>query len=106
MSSQPVSAAPVNGSGESWDEARIQQALQRLKLLHVKVRFGSCPPGGLRLGRRAAHSSQERMLRDTVPKMIEPLIKKHPSRRYTPPSPLRPDTHRVLLQPKACSRSI
>jgi hypothetical protein len=40
-----------------WDEARLEQAMQRLKLLHFKAR----------------------MLRDTIPKMIRPLVKQQPS---------------------------
>ncbi|KAL7935599.1 hypothetical protein V8C35DRAFT_297754 [Trichoderma chlorosporum] len=39
------------------EEQAINLAMQRLKLLHIK----------------------ERMLRDTIPTMLEPLVQKHPS---------------------------
>jgi hypothetical protein len=42
---------------EEWDEAQIEDAMKRLKALHVKVR----------------------MLRDTIPKMLDPLVQKHSS---------------------------
>ncbi|KAI9158909.1 hypothetical protein HJFPF1_06911 [Paramyrothecium foliicola] len=45
----------------AWDEARLEEAMQRLKLLHIKP------------------LSQVRMLRDTIPKMIDPLVQKQPS---------------------------
>ncbi|KAI5457744.1 hypothetical protein BGZ63DRAFT_393701 [Mariannaea sp. PMI_226] len=54
QSTQPPAAT---GSHGDWDEARLEEAMQQLKLLHIKVR----------------------MLRDTVPKMIDPLIQKQPS---------------------------
>ncbi|KAK7408086.1 hypothetical protein QQX98_009741 [Neonectria punicea] len=51
--------APEGGQGgqDVWDEARLEEAMQRLKLLHIKVRE----------------------LRDTIPRMIDPLIQKQPS---------------------------
>ncbi|KAH7140711.1 hypothetical protein EDB81DRAFT_62640 [Dactylonectria macrodidyma] len=48
--------APQDGQDVS-DEARLEEAMQRLKLLHIKAR----------------------LLRDTIPKMIDPLIQKQPS---------------------------
>ncbi|KAM0249787.1 hypothetical protein ACHAP5_002656 [Fusarium lateritium] len=42
---------------EVWDEARLEEAMKRLKLLHIKVR----------------------RLNDTIPKMIKPLVQKQPS---------------------------
>lgn len=42
---------------DAWDEARLEAAMKQLKLLHIKVR----------------------QLRDTIPRMIDPLIKKQPS---------------------------
>ncbi|KAM0561516.1 hypothetical protein ACHAPJ_003399 [Fusarium lateritium] len=62
MSQQPAAQnraqqAP-NGAGEEvWDEARLEEAMKRLKLLHIKVR----------------------LLSDTIPKMIKPLLQKQPS---------------------------
>ncbi|KAI8666526.1 hypothetical protein NCS57_00877700 [Fusarium keratoplasticum] len=61
---QNQSQAPdAAGQGE-WDEARLEEAMQRLKLLHIKVR----------------------LLRDTIPQMIQPLLQKQPSRRRPIPT--------------------
>ncbi|KFA52773.1 hypothetical protein S40293_00852 [Stachybotrys chartarum IBT 40293] len=49
--------AEADTSTEAWDETRLEEALQQLKLLHIKAR----------------------MLRDTIPKMIDPLVQKQPS---------------------------
>ncbi|PNY26724.1 Uncharacterized protein TCAP_03345 [Tolypocladium capitatum] len=58
MDSKPAAtAAAAPGGPQAVDEARILEAMRRLKLLHIK----------------------ERLLRDTIPRMIEPLVKKHPS---------------------------
>ncbi|KAH7308107.1 hypothetical protein B0I35DRAFT_442888 [Stachybotrys elegans] len=48
---------PNGGANGPWDEARIEQAMEQLKVLHVKAR----------------------MLRDTIPRMLEPLAKTHQS---------------------------
>ncbi|KAH8670011.1 hypothetical protein BGZ61DRAFT_113503 [Ilyonectria robusta] len=58
MDQQPTMAAeaPEDGRDVS-DEARLEEAMQRLKLLHIKAR----------------------LLRETIPKMIDPLIQKQPS---------------------------
>jgi hypothetical protein len=45
------------GSDGPWDEARLEEALKRLKLLHIKAR----------------------MLRTTIPQMIDPLLQEHSS---------------------------
>ncbi|RSL80259.1 hypothetical protein BHE90_010371 [Fusarium euwallaceae] len=54
---QNQSQAPDAASQGEWDEARLEEAMQRLKLLHIKVR----------------------LLRDTIPQMIQPLLQKQPS---------------------------
>ncbi|KAL4732369.1 hypothetical protein ACLX1H_001384 [Fusarium chlamydosporum] len=47
-----------NAAGQDvWDEQRLEEAMKRLKLLHIKVR----------------------RLNDTIPKMIKPLVQKQPS---------------------------
>ncbi|KAH7144484.1 hypothetical protein B0J13DRAFT_45893 [Dactylonectria estremocensis] len=58
MDHQPTTKteAPQGGQDVS-EEARLEEALQRLKLLHIKAR----------------------LLRETIPKMIDPLIQKQPS---------------------------
>ncbi|CAH0044110.1 unnamed protein product [Clonostachys solani] len=55
MDSKPPQ--PSNDDGSAWDEARIEQAMERLNALHV----------------------QARRLRDTIPRMLEPLLQKQPS---------------------------
>ncbi|RGP63121.1 hypothetical protein FSPOR_8811 [Fusarium sporotrichioides] len=51
-------AQASNGAGQDvWDEQRLEEAMKRLKLLHIKVR----------------------RLNDTIPKMIKPLVQKQPS---------------------------
>jgi len=58
MDNQPATTGQPPGTDDApWDEARIEQAMKRLKLLHIKVR----------------------LLRDTIPKMINPLVQKQPS---------------------------
>ncbi|KAF4963321.1 hypothetical protein FSARC_8652 [Fusarium sarcochroum] len=62
MSQQPAAQnqaqqAPNAAGEEVWDEARLEEAMKRLKLLHIKVR----------------------LLSDTIPKMIKPLLQKQPS---------------------------
>ncbi|KAF4461764.1 hypothetical protein FALBO_11420 [Fusarium albosuccineum] len=61
MSQQPATQnqtqAPGAAGQDDWDEARLEEAMQRLKLLHIKVR----------------------LLRDTIPQMIKPLLQKQPS---------------------------
>ncbi|KAK0388382.1 hypothetical protein NLU13_4627 [Sarocladium strictum] len=58
MEVQPPSQAEASADGqEIWDEARLEAAMDRLKLLHIKVRN----------------------LRDAIPKMLEPLAKPHPT---------------------------
>lgn len=41
MSQKPASQAQQapNGGSEAWDEARIEEAMQQLKILHIKVTF-------------------------------------------------------------------
>ncbi|KAM5353909.1 hypothetical protein ACJ41O_000559 [Fusarium nematophilum] len=68
MSKQPATQhqgqAPDAAGQDGWDEARLEEAMQRLKLLHIKVR----------------------LLRDTIPHMIKPLLQKQPSRTQSPNS--------------------
>jgi uncharacterized membrane protein len=53
-------AQASNAAGQDvWDEQQLEEAMKRLKLLHIKVR----------------------RLNDTIPKMIKPLVQKQPSRR-------------------------
>ncbi|KAG8424214.1 hypothetical protein J3458_001034 [Metarhizium acridum] len=58
MNNQPGASAglPV-GTSQSMDEAQLNQAMKRLKLLYIKAR----------------------LLRDTIPKMLDPLVQKQPS---------------------------
>ncbi|KFG82437.1 hypothetical protein MANI_028352 [Metarhizium anisopliae] len=58
MNHQPGASAglPV-GTSQSMDEAQLNQAMKRLKLLYIKAR----------------------LLRDTIPKMLDPLVQKQPS---------------------------
>ncbi|KAJ2968307.1 hypothetical protein NQ176_g9245 [Zarea fungicola] len=53
---QTSSNEPVN-SDATPNEAQLKEALKQLKLLHIK----------------------SRMLRDTIPKMLDPLVQKHPT---------------------------
>lgn len=58
MDDQPTITAEVpEGGRDVSDETRLEEAMQRLKLLHIKAR----------------------LLRETIPKMIDPLIQKQPS---------------------------
>ncbi|CAG7560392.1 uncharacterized protein B0J16DRAFT_389376 [Fusarium flagelliforme] len=51
-------AQASNAAGQDvWDEQQLEEAMKRLKLLHIKVR----------------------RLNDTIPKMIKPLVQKQPS---------------------------
>lgn len=63
-------------AAEQWDEAQIDQAMKRLKLLHIKVR--AIPH------EQAILMIKVRLLRDTIPKMINPLVQKQPSRKRHP----------------------
>ncbi|KAF5620506.1 hypothetical protein F52700_11234 [Fusarium sp. NRRL 52700] len=54
---QAQAQAPNAAGQDDWDEARLEEAMKRLKLLHIKVR----------------------QLNDTIPKMIKPLVQKQPS---------------------------
>ncbi|CAM1510181.1 Fc.00g005160.m01.CDS01 [Cosmosporella sp. VM-42] len=54
---QNANLQPPATPQDAADEARLEEAMQRLNLLHIKVR----------------------MLRDTIPRMIDPLVKKQPS---------------------------
>ncbi|KAH8178742.1 hypothetical protein LIA77_00261 [Sarocladium implicatum] len=58
MEVQPPARTEAEAGGQGiWDEARLEEAMERLKLLHVKVRN----------------------LRDAIPKMLEPMAKPHPT---------------------------
>ncbi|TWU78044.1 hypothetical protein ED733_006714 [Metarhizium rileyi] len=58
MNSQPGASTRLSGgTGQPPDEAQLNQAMKRLKLLHIKAR----------------------LLRDTIPKMLDPLVQKQPS---------------------------
>ncbi|KAL7895059.1 hypothetical protein HDV63DRAFT_406695 [Trichoderma sp. SZMC 28014] len=61
------SAAPDGDLASQIDaeEKAINLAMKRLKLLHIKASCLAC--------------SEERLLRNTIPKMLEPLVQKHPS---------------------------
>ncbi|KAK6448766.1 hypothetical protein FP744_10005016 [Trichoderma asperellum] len=49
------------------EEKAINLAMKRLKLLHIKA------------STRFQRDTDERQLRNTIPKMLEPLVQKHPS---------------------------
>ncbi|KAK5994590.1 hypothetical protein PT974_05069 [Cladobotryum mycophilum] len=58
MASNSAVAPDASAANQlAQEEEALLQAMKRLKLLHIK----------------------ERMLRDTIPKMIEPLVEKHSS---------------------------
>ncbi|KAF5648742.1 uncharacterized protein FTJAE_1221 [Fusarium tjaetaba] len=57
VQNQAQAQAPIAAGQDDWDEARLEEAMKRLKLLHIKVR----------------------QLNDTIPKMIKPLVQKQPS---------------------------
>ncbi|KAF9767282.1 hypothetical protein IL306_000147 [Fusarium sp. DS 682] len=57
VQNQAQNQAPNAAGQDDWDEARLEEAMKRLKLLHIKVR----------------------QLNDTIPKMIKPLVQKQPS---------------------------
>ncbi|EQK97457.1 hypothetical protein G6O67_001347 [Ophiocordyceps sinensis] len=58
MDSKPVVAdESASGDPQSMEEAHLNMAILRLKLLYSKVRN----------------------LRETIPRMLEPLVQKHPS---------------------------
>ncbi|EXK30148.1 hypothetical protein BFJ63_vAg6344 [Fusarium oxysporum f. sp. narcissi] len=57
VQNQAQAQAPNAAGQDGWDEARLEEAMKRLKLLHIKVR----------------------QLNDTIPKMIKPLVQKQPS---------------------------
>ncbi|RGP80213.1 60s ribosomal l34 [Fusarium longipes] len=60
---QAQTQAPNTVGQDVWDEQQLEEAMKRLKLLHIKVTL----------------SSQVRRLNDTIPKMIKPLVQKQPS---------------------------
>ncbi|KAJ4140742.1 hypothetical protein BFJ70_g10563 [Fusarium oxysporum] len=57
VQNQAQAQAPNAAGQDGWDDARLEEAMKRLKLLHIKVR----------------------QLNDTIPKMIKPLVQKQPS---------------------------
>ncbi|KJZ76216.1 hypothetical protein HIM_04298 [Hirsutella minnesotensis 3608] len=57
---EAVADGPVSGDPQSMDEAQLDRAMKRLKLLHIK----------------------SRLLRDTIPRMIEPLVHQQPSPEF------------------------
>ncbi|KAF7559434.1 hypothetical protein G7046_g4718 [Stylonectria norvegica] len=58
MNNQPTTVADAPQAGQdASEEAHLEESMQRLKLLHNKARE----------------------LRDAIPRMIDPLISKHPS---------------------------
>ncbi|OHE91530.1 hypothetical protein CORC01_13179 [Colletotrichum orchidophilum] len=56
-----IKSEPGTQDAEVWDEERLEQALDELKLLHIKLRG----------------------LRTTIPRMMEPLSIKQPSPQIT-----------------------
>ncbi|UNI17272.1 hypothetical protein JDV02_003629 [Purpureocillium takamizusanense] len=57
MNNKPAAEAEAGSGSQAVDEAQLNEAMKRLKLLHIK----------------------SRLLRDTIPRMIEPLVQKQPS---------------------------
>ncbi|KAM3458657.1 hypothetical protein MY3296_000415 [Beauveria thailandica] len=57
MNGQPVRGNAGASADVSAEEARLREAMRQLKLLHVK----------------------SRLLRGTIPKMLDPLVQKQPS---------------------------
>ncbi|KAG6004347.1 hypothetical protein E4U21_001160 [Claviceps maximensis] len=57
MDDRPEAAADMIGNDAPMDEVQLSQAMKRLKLLYIKAR----------------------LLRDIIPKMLDPLIQKQPS---------------------------
>ncbi|KAM0348643.1 hypothetical protein ACHAPU_004078 [Fusarium lateritium] len=60
---QAQTQASDTAGQDVWDEAHLEEAMKRLKLLHIKVTL----------------LFQVRRLNDTIPKMIKPLVQKQPS---------------------------
>ncbi|EGU88623.1 hypothetical protein FOXB_00872 [Fusarium oxysporum f. sp. conglutinans Fo5176] len=67
VQNQAQAQAPNAAGQDGWDEARLEEAMKRLKLLHIKVTSFS------------TLLFQVRQLNDTIPKMIKPLVQKQPS---------------------------
>ncbi|KHO01152.1 uncharacterized protein MAM_00153 [Metarhizium album ARSEF 1941] len=58
MNNQPGASVGLSvGTSQPMDEAQLNQAMKRLKTLYIKAR----------------------RLRDTIPRMLEPLVQKQPS---------------------------
>ncbi|KAG5987026.1 hypothetical protein E4U43_005264 [Claviceps pusilla] len=57
MDDRPEAAADMISHDAPMDEVQLGQAMERLKLLYIKAR----------------------LLRDTIPKMLDPLVQKQPS---------------------------
>lgn len=58
-------------TAEQWDEAQIEQALKRLKGLHIQASYYSAIHGNDALVLTPV--SQMRNLRSTIPRMMEPM---------------------------------
>lgn len=81
---QTLQRQAPGGEQEMSEEARLEEAMKRLNLLHIKV------PISFSASLRATADSmpiQCRMLRETLPRMLDPLVTKQPSRTH-PFSPL------------------
>ncbi|QUC23660.1 uncharacterized protein UV8b_07901 [Ustilaginoidea virens] len=57
MNAQSTKGGVIDTDVQVMDEAQLEQAMKRLKLLHIKAR----------------------LLRDTIPRMLDPLVQKHAS---------------------------
>lgn len=66
-----------------WDETRLEEAMNRLKLLHIKARTRAASQHGETFLADLL-CLQVRNLRDAIPKMLEPLAKPHSTRMYFP----------------------
>ncbi|KAM3479344.1 hypothetical protein MY8738_005502 [Beauveria namnaoensis] len=82
MNGQQVQGNAGASADVSAEEARLREAMRQLKLLHVKV---SRCRAALRKKATVNHAHQSRLLRGTIPKMLDPLVQKQPSREL--PSP-------------------
>lgn len=79
MSERP--SVTADGANQApWDESRLEDSIQRLNQIQVKVRPTTPSPGFITRRRTRLTILQTRILRDIIPKMLETLNQKHPSR--------------------------
>ena len=76
---QPGPKTETTAGEDVWDEERLEKAMARLKEMHIQV----CLCSDRRCSNTDVVLNQLRNLRTTVPRLLEPLTKKQPSRMPT-----------------------